>query len=377
MRPRGRTAAFVAAAALVAAWAGACSALSGLDDFELDPGAAGGSGGAGNGGAGGSAVTPCGDRSDCPADGPCVAYGCSEGRCTPSFAPEGFEAAGSVQGDCKRVLCSATGMPTEQVDDGDTPPDQDCQLGSCQQGAPVLTPKENGTPCGAQGDLECVGGTCVGCNDAADCLAGVCEDPVCNAMSRCSTTPKGAGVEVSDANSSDCVHDVCDGAGSVMTAADPLDNPNDGEDCTTDACYGTIPTHLPASNGAACNSGGGQFCLGGVCSECAVSANCPSPPPNQCITGFTCTAQGTCAPILAMDGTSCGGGNHCLAGVCVECLTTPDCPAPSPCHTVACVNNACVEGQAGNGTSCGQNQVCCVGTCCNLNETCSMGLCQQ
>jgi hypothetical protein len=241
-------------------------------------------------------------------------------------------------------------------------------------------------------------------------------------MNRCSTTPKGAGVEVSDASSSDCMHDVCDGAGNVMTAADTNDNPSDGEDCTTDACDGTVPTHLPASNGVACNSGGGdycyggvcsecglpancaaqdckvatcnggtcglmdapnetgcgsgQFCLGGVCSQCAVSANCPSPPPNQCITAFTCTAQGICAPVLAADGASCGGGNHCLAGVCVQCLTTPDCSAPSPCHTVACVNNACVEGQAGNGTSCGQNRVCCIGTCCGMNETCSMGMCQ-
>ncbi|MCC6556908.1 MAG: hypothetical protein IT372_28480 [Polyangiaceae bacterium] len=374
----------------------------------------------GSGGDGGvhNPGTPCVDRAECPADAACVAYACNNGHCTPSFLPAGTEVAGSIQGDCRRVTCSASGTPTEQPDPADVPAGDDCNVGSCNGTTPVLTPRPNDSACGAGGLLRCLNGVCVGCIDASDCVAPPCFDPVCNGNNECGTTPVAAGAELADASSTDCTHQECDGAGNVVVAADPNDVPDDTVDCTNDSCNGTIPQHLPKADGAACSSNGGAHCYQGVCSQCGLPANCPDPAckaptcngtcgltndpdgaacgsgqycyqgacsqcavdancpaPAGCVASYTCTA-GTCAPTYVADGTDCGGGNKCYGGQCVQCGTVADCPAPPDCKVAACVNNTCQTSNASDTSACQSNRICCGGVCCGGGvSTCSGGAC--
>jgi len=408
--------AFLVGAALLGtalAAIGSCALdQDGTGEEFIGPGTSTGS--AGGEGAG-NPGTACADRSECPADGPCAVYACTGGFCTPTFLPAGSEVAGAIEGDCKRVICSASGTPTEQTDAADAPAGDDCNDGSCNGITPVLTPKDDTSPCGMNGLLQCLDGVCVGCAVADDCLGSACEDPVCNASNRCGKASKPAGTVAADTSQTDCVRQECDGNGGIIaTAPDPDDVPDDMIECTDGVCNGVFPTHVNQMNGADCNGGtmncyegmcsqcgvpgdctapacqtatcdgtcgvmdqpngtdcgSGDYCFGGACSECAVAAHCPAP--TECITAYACPA-GTCVPTNAADGTGCPTG-QCLAGACVECVDATVCPLPSPCNTVACTGNACVETPVDNGTSCGGlGATCCNGSCCLtecVNDVC-------
>lgn len=60
----------------------------------------------------------------------------------------------------------------------------------------------------------------------------------------------------------DCLRNVCDARGGVVAEPDDTDVPDDGEECTVDACAGGVPSHAPAANGTPCTQG---TCLQGQC----------------------------------------------------------------------------------------------------------------
>lgn len=54
----------------------------------------------------------------------------------------------------------------------------------------------------------------------------------------------------------------------------------------------------------------------------------------------------------------------------LECVMDGDCTASNSCHTVACVDNKCVQATRANGASCGATAAerCCSGTCRNISS---------
>lgn len=60
----------------------------------------------------------------------------------------------------------------------------------------------------------------------------------------------------------DCLEHRCDGAGNEFTVPAPSDVPNDGNECTFDACMPSGPTHTPVPAGTRCSTG---LCHEGAC----------------------------------------------------------------------------------------------------------------
>jgi len=124
----------------------------------------------------------------------------------------------------------------------------------------------------------------------------------------------------------------CDTDGTPHTFADPTDV-DDGNECTTDACNGTVASHLPRT-GQTCSGG---FCnAAGRCGRCLDASHCGTPAPcmrYQCL-------DGECSLGPAPAKTLCNGGlDQCNgAGVCVDCVDNGGCEECCACGP----NNTCV-----------------------------------
>ena len=267
----------------------------------------------GTGGTGGGDGIPCSSDASCEDDTPCANWKCSTtGFCEVSFAADGTPIAGSIVGDCREIVCGPGGTEILRDDDDDIFDDgNDCTEDLCADGVPQHPPVDDGDACGVAGEgLYCSGGVCVGCEMADQCSANPCQDPTCT-QGTCGTTPKAAGTEVDDASPLDCLHEVCNGAGTTMVDADPDDDPDDMNACTADSCDGPAPSYEAVVNGSMCPTG---FCYQGACSQCGIDTNCPV---GDC--EIPACNGGTCAPPTdEPDGTACGtnGQDACCMGVC-------------------------------------------------------------
>ncbi len=128
------------------------------------------------------------------------------------------------------------------------------------------------------------------------------------------STPKPAGTLVENAVKGDCKGTVCDGSGAAVLAA--WFDPDDGDECTWDACAEGVAGHSPKLDGTPCSSGTG-VCAAGACQV----SNCT--PPNMMKdgteTGIDC--GGACEPCLMPgDGckvsADCGPALFCSTGTC-------------------------------------------------------------
>lgn len=163
------------------------------------------------------------------------------------------------------------------------------------------------------------------------CMGPRCEDGVCGGK------PLPDGTLWSGGTPGDCRHDVCDGAGGlksvladdppqqtpgdcerfvceggeIVAIGDASDVPNDGNDCTDDACVDGVPTNTQLPVNTAC---GGGFCHDdAVCRACKqVSDACedagPEPHENQ----ETAFSLGSITDADATGSFQCGvlkGGN--------------------------------------------------------------------
>lgn len=152
-----------------------------------------------------------------------------------------------------------------------------------------------GSPSGAGG----VGGepTPTPCEQASDCppSKSPCEAPICVAK-LCGTVAVSAGSKAALAAQvdGDCRELVCNGEGVAVEKVDDSDIPDDGSDCTDDACIDGTPVAAPRPYGSSC----GAEQLG-----------------------------------------QCNG-----SGECVECLSDADCGAPTECAAPHCVEGACQSG---------------------------------
>jgi hypothetical protein len=188
---------------------------------------------------------------------------------------------------------------------------------------------------------SCVNGTCV----AADLCAGVvcnppdaCHSAVCDpGTGRCIFPPRPNGTACNDGNvctqSDSCQAGVCVGVPRVC---------DDGNPCTDDVCdpaAGCI--HRPKPDGTAC--GGGMVCQAGVCGQCVNGAT------RSCYTGPAGTAGvGVCS----------AGTQTCTSGVWGPCAGQV-LPSAETCDGL---DNDC-DGTYDEGSLCPPGMVCVDATC--------------
>jgi hypothetical protein len=222
-----------------------------------------------------------------------------------------------------------------------------CDTGSCNSGAPVLTPVAALTDCGpmgmpaadtcdgaghcdlAQGQPCTIGGaTC----ESGDCVNGYCCNSACGECKSCGLTAHHGTCTDLAAGSTDNIcmgNNACDGLGNCKS--------NAGQPCAT---------------ASTCLSG---FCADGVCcgTACGECSSCDlanhvgtcelipagtMDPTNGCMGNDACDGMGNCKSVT---GQPCAAGNTCVSGFCADdtCCATA-CGECSSCalagHVGAC-----------------------------------------
>ncbi len=365
----------------------------------------------------------CGAPSDCPGvDTDCFKRTCDAGKCGTQFTAAGTAASTQTAGDCKKMVCDGTGNVIPVNDDGDLPADdgQQCTAEKCSMGVPLHTPLTQGTACSQSGGTKCDGaGVCVACTAAADCpaVANECQTAACFS-GNCSVANVFSGTVVSLQTPGDCKKSVCNGSGAIVATNDDTDvPPDDGKQCTIEACSGGVALHTPVTAGTACAAG--KCDALGTCVACLSASDCPAGA-NECqkascsagtcgttnvAAGTTATAQtpgdckknvcnGSGAIVASVDdldlplddgkpctteacsagvpqhtpvavGTTCSAGKCDALGNCAGCISALDCPAaPNECETRSCTAGVCGFDKVASGTvtsaqtsgDCRQNQ---------------------
>lgn len=186
-----------------------------------------------------------------------------------------------------------------------------------------------------------------------------CEDGACVVVF------KPVGAPAPDETPGDCLRAVCDGSGSVVSAPDDSDLPDDGSDCTVDGCNLGVPTAEPLSAGTACMTNGGSVCdseglcveptcLDGLLDGQETDIDCGGPECGPCANGETCSIDDDCTALFChpttqtceqpscSDGFSNGDetGVDC-GGTCGACGDGQGCLVDLDCTSGACVQGLC------------------------------------
>ncbi len=331
--------------------------------------------------------TGCNVPTDCPGtDDECKTRTCVNTVCGAQFTQAGTAVAMQTAGDCLVSACDGNGNTTDQVDDGDLPPDDGnaCTSEVCTAGMSSHPDKANGAACN-DGD---------GCTLIDTCQAGVCtsgaplvcpapdqchDAGVCDpATGVCSNPSKANGVACNDGNG--CTqNDTCQAG--VCTSGAPLVCPAPDQCHDAGACNPAtgVCSNPNKANGAACNDGDSctqnDTCQAGVCTSGAPLV-CPAP--DQCHDAGACNpATGVCSNPNKANGAACNDGDSCTqndtcqAGVCTSGAPLV-CPAPDQCHTAGVCNPAtgvCSNPNKANGAACTD------GDSCTQSDTCQAGVC--
>lgn len=386
-----------------------------------DGGAGGGTGGAGGGtGGAGGAEPVCDDpATDCPAPGECEVAVCSQGQCdvTVLINEEACELQGGGDG-----LCDPDGDCVECIDLDDCTVDE-CQVATCNAGVCGSVDEDDDEPCTGgtcqegvcepfaqcvnlvedpdETDVDCGGPTCgrtcevdETCEDALDCVTGVCTALTCELCTDTSECPTDE--FCNDAGS--CVPQLAQGAVCDDTDDDPcltgfcVDGRCCENACNTECetCNNGAGTCEPATLGSEendeCPAG---TCLTGTCGDgtgaCGFEPNTTVCDPAAC-TGGEATDAGFCAGDSATCNTdqtptdcspfACGTttcASTCTVGTDVGCETGFHCVGGNSCVAdiadgLACsVDNDCINGECADG-------VCCDDPCDGLCEACTAAL---
>lgn len=246
---------------------------------------------------------------------------CSDGRCV---APE-CVGGGS---ECPADVCAT---------DGDcTPSDIACAENVCLEGHCVSQPIPGACVMGSWCDPT------MGCRDDPFDAGPPDAGPVDAGPPRMDAPAAGCTMPCSDGNP--CTYgDACSGASCVGT---PVDCTSDT--CVDRSCNGTSSCTETIHSGRACEDDG-----------------------NPC-TRDQCGGAGNCRHNDIGDGTDCGGGNVCCAGVCTSsagcggCGVT--CGAGETCSGGRCTCGG-TSGGVGSGAVCGgSDPMCCGGSCVDLDS---------
>jgi hypothetical protein len=313
------------------------------------------------------------DCTDLPANDDCQVRTCTAGVCGQDFIAQGTEVTLQDAGDCELTVCNGAGETEQVADDDDLPNDNnDCTTDTCNLGDPEFTPVVEGTTC--TGGVCDDAAECVGCLEPADCGADTfCLTRTCSKDNVCGVinTDAGTPLPAADQTAGNCQEVQCDGEGSPESVADDDDlPPEDGNDCTSQACAAGTPAFPNVPINSTCDDNGGAFCTAvGTCVECNVTGQCPLPGSCQ----VAVCNMNDCGTMPAVMGTSCndnvfcngldscGPAANCLAGNTDPCMPQQgDGDCNSGCNETADTCNA-----PETGTPCEDNNVCTIGMMCD------------
>lgn len=210
-----------------------------------------------------------------------------------------------------------------------------------------------------------------------------CRSRTCD-QSLCGFSDPPDGMVLVAQTTGDCEVAQCDGKGAVKQVVDDNDLPDDGKECTVDACTQGVPSSAPKAVHDPCTQNGGHFCDPlSACVECLLAADCPSGvcdgPTSKCL-------PASCKD-LVKNGTEtdvdCGGGACGACGPGKVCAKPSDC-ASSVCAGMTC-QPSCTDGVQNNGESdvdcggpncskCGFGKKCVAIADCNTGN-CSSSVC--
>ncbi len=344
-----------------------------------------------------------------------------DGDVVPTSSDGGEPTAGDDAASASGAT-SMTGVPGSDsggdsgcVDDGQCMDENPCSDDRCDAGTCVHTPITDDPSC------ACVGpGDCEQLPPDDECRVRTCEGGVCGQQLTDASTPLGEAAQAAE----DCQVVVCDGRGGTETIEDPSDVPDDGLECTEDACVGGVPTSTPVDAGIECSAGhcndAGQCagcaspaecagvsdfcqavtCVDSVCGVTLTDADTPLPDGDQttgdCLrrvcdgkgnvasvaddddlpdddgsecTDETCTNGVEAHPPLSAD-AECAGGVCDGDGSCVECNTDDQCPAAGACTVGVCQDGVCGVGFADGGTPCNDGLFCTSSDACDGTGSC-------
>ncbi len=308
----------------------------------------------------GGATSNCEDGNPCT-DDPCDAKGCSHVNADGKSCDDNNACTG--QDTCKGGKCLAlSGSP---CDDGNP-----CTLDGCQSVSGCYHSVDNAASCNdgnlcTVGDL-CAGGSCVGkaqnpCDDSDSCSADSC-DPV----NGCAHAALGEG-PCEDGDSC-TVGDICK---SGACASGGLKACSDGEPCTVDgcdvktgACKFTSQPNGPCEDGNLCTNN--DACTGGKCAP-GTPRDCSDTSP--CTLDSCDPGTGNCVHTAGQNGAGCDDGDPCTGGdACAlgKCLgQAKSCDDSNPCTTDTCdhTSGKCQIQVLSDGTACGGGAVCKAGIC--------------
>jgi hypothetical protein len=347
-------AAGLAAAVLLAAGGAACSLIAGIDQLQFVDGGA----------------PVCGAACD---DGdPCTTGDCMVGgTCAGTPAADGTTPGGDMPGDCKKPVCQAGMLQTEN-DDTDAPSDgEDCTTDTCSDGSPVHTAKPDMAACmvGAASGA-CQAGKCavgcgpgVPCDDKNPCTGDTCTNMVC----AFTALPDGMATPMANDPVGDCKKRVC--MGGVDTAAnDDMDLPAPPNDCTKLSCSGgaVVSSMVPKGNG--CSTQGGKLCDGaGSCVACLADGDCSGATDDcqhpGCSPAHACAQMFTAAMTKLPAAKQPTGDCHVLecdgAGMPMNAVDDTDVPVDNnPCTSDVCALGVPSNPPLGAGKMCGNGQTC-------------------
>ncbi|MCA9617736.1 MAG: hypothetical protein KC731_01865, partial [Myxococcales bacterium] len=321
----------------------------------------------------------CNGDGDCGTNTDCQQFACdlTAHVCMVTNTPANTATTNQTPGDCKEERCDGMGNAFQANLNTDTPDDgNDCHIGVCNAGTPSFDNAPANTTCGTNG--LCDGsGVCGNCNVASDCgMDSACLSWTCNTSANpnvCVPNYQPSGTVVSNANPNDCVRQVCNSTGGVVTAPFNSETPlDDGNPCTGEVCVAGNPTHPQLPLNTACGSG--NVCSAtGVCVQCNNPTQCPGmdqPCATKACTANSCTINNVPAGSAAVSGQT---PNDCATKTCngsgnlgPDVSNLGDVPV-DPCQ--ACQATTPFLTNAPNGTACPDT------TFCDGAETCQGGVC--
>jgi hypothetical protein len=164
--------------------------------------------------------------------------------------------------------------------------------------------------------------------------------------------------ECGDANP--CTTDTCEASVCHHASAEGA-VPDDGQDCTADACVDGVESHIPSAQGASCDNGAKYCNATGQCVPCTGTFGCP---------GEICFQETAC--VSCADGELNGGESDTDCGGldCAKCTDGKQCAVGEDCVSGSCADGVCASCTDGvmNGSETGVD---CGGPCTKCNgETC-------
>ena len=323
-------------AALLCASGSACALLIGLEDREVDPELSGDTSGPG-----GVCLTP----GDCPVAGnACFVRVCVANTCGLIDAPEGNPVTSQKEGDCRRVVCDASGTAVEVEDTGDWFDDgRICTDDLCDGLKPTHRPARAGKACGG-GNICNDLGSCVECMTEDQCCAGA---PPCGFVCdlfKCVPDTCQNGDKDADETDIDC-------GGKCNPCADGLACV-EADDCDSKVCTGMVCQAATCTDRVQNGTESDTDCGGFTCPKCDTGGQCGA---NEDCASGVCGGgtPNTCQAPTCLDGVQNGdeiavdcGGSSCAPGSCDDgepCSVALDCQS-GVCTGLVCQAPSCTDG---------------------------------